>query len=229
MRIASLATIPGREAQLKKTVESLLPQVDRIYIALNGKVDYRPKDQRVHLIFSDNSKGDAAKFFFMQQLDGIENLIASEPSYLYTCDDDIIYNAGYCDKMEEGCKKYPNSIVTIHGRYVKQGRIKNYHSCYEYRMRCRFDENKDRRIHIPGTGVMCMPANITRPTMADFKHKNMADIWMGIFCQKFAINIMGLAHDKSWIKVQHVSGTIFNQHKELNKVMTPALNSIQWI
>src|ERR1035437_5903791 len=73
---AQIASLPARVEMLKQTVASLRPQVHKIFVALNG-YDFTPEflkeGEYIHL---DNSTGDAAKFY------GVENL----NGYIFLCD-----------------------------------------------------------------------------------------------------------------------------------------------
>ena len=69
-RIAQVASIPGRVDTLKLTVSSLLPQVDMIFVALNGykeAPDFITEDKKIVYALMDNSLGDAAKFYDADQ------------------------------------------------------------------------------------------------------------------------------------------------------------------
>ena len=117
MITASLATIPSRIPQLQKTVESLLPQVDRLNIFLNNytTVPEFLNHDKIQLGFGDNSIGDAGKFYWASETKGFQ---------MY-CDDDIIYLGDYVAKMKSDFaiknESYSNgfTIVSIDTRKAK--------------------------------------------------------------------------------------------------------------
>jgi glycosyltransferase involved in cell wall biosynthesis len=82
-KYAGLATIPGREKMMKKAVESMLPQVDHIYISLNNytKIPAWMDHKKITAIFNNNSKGDSSKFSMANYVDG----------FFFSIDDDLIY------------------------------------------------------------------------------------------------------------------------------------------
>jgi len=79
MTTANIATLPEREKQLIKTVESLYNQVDKINIYLNNytKIPDWCLDVKIRTRMTANV-GDQGKFMF------------NERGYYFSCDDDII-------------------------------------------------------------------------------------------------------------------------------------------
>jgi hypothetical protein len=59
---------------------------------------------KINLYFSDNSKGDAFKFYRLMESDG----------YFLTVDDDLIYPPNYVEYMIAKCKEYGNTRETSH-------------------------------------------------------------------------------------------------------------------
>lgn len=85
---AHLATFPPRAGILMQTVASILPQVDRLCICLNGYdaiPDALAKDDRIEAMIPDRDLKDAGKFAFPPADDDI----------VLTIDDDILYPPDY--------------------------------------------------------------------------------------------------------------------------------------
>lgn len=85
---AHMATFPPRAGLVMQAIESLLPQIDRLFLCLNGQMAV-PQALRDHakvtvLIPADDLK-DAGKFAWKVAPDDI----------VFTVDDDIIYPADY--------------------------------------------------------------------------------------------------------------------------------------
>ena len=79
---AHLATFPPRRRLLRKTCEAILPQVDQLFVVLNGYEDipgFLAKDARVTAVIPDRDVKDAGKFWFTPAPDDI----------VLTIDDDI--------------------------------------------------------------------------------------------------------------------------------------------
>ncbi|MDM7255615.1 MAG: hypothetical protein P3W90_002830 [Paracoccus sp. (in: a-proteobacteria)] len=85
---AHLATFPPRRRILRRAVEAIVPQVDHLFVVLNGyeKVPgYLRKDDRITAIIPDRDVKDAGKFWFAPAPDDVVFLI----------DDDIAYPPDY--------------------------------------------------------------------------------------------------------------------------------------
>ncbi|TRW98744.1 hypothetical protein FNJ84_04100 [Paracoccus sp. M683] len=85
---ANLATFPPRAGILMQTVQTILPQVDRLCICLNG-YDRVPAhlgdDARIQTMIPDRDLKDAGKFAFAAGADDM----------VFTIDDDILYPPDY--------------------------------------------------------------------------------------------------------------------------------------
>ena len=83
-KIIGIASLPERVECLRDTVNSLLPQVDKIIVGLNNytKVPNFLNHPKIEAYLLDNSLGDAAKFYKVGDY---------KDSYYLSCDDDLIY------------------------------------------------------------------------------------------------------------------------------------------
>jgi len=222
--IAGMATIAGRLESMKEAVASLLPQVDKLYIMLNGydKVPEFLKHSKIQA-FTDitNSLGDAGKFISLH-----------EKGYLLFCDDDIIYPADYARTMisaiEETDRK---AIITIHGRQFKTFPVKSYYHDNSIRVSCLNTQPLKQYLHVPGTGVTAFHSSAIKLGMNDFKSCNMADIWLGVAAQKQAVPIVSIPHQKGWIKMSRKydeSYSIYSMVNRKDEYQTSIVNSIKW-
>lgn len=229
---AGVASFPAREYSLKETVDSILDQVDHLYVYLNDyeKVPHYLKHEKITVFRSqDEACGDISdigKFYAVDEVSG----------YFITLDDDLIYPANYVDRLLVGIEKYKrNAVCTFHGRRFSAFPVDSYyrgktrHVC-----RCLGTQESDQEIHFGGTGVMGFHTDTLNVDLSEFKHCSMADIWMGIICAKQNIPIVSLSHAAGWIKesamydrgttifekchrADDVQTEIVNQHKDLFK------------
>jgi len=228
MIVASLATLPERERELKNALESIYPYADKIYVALN-KYENKPKwlkesplGDKIESKILDNSTGDAAKFYFVDKL--------VEPCYHFVCDDDIVYTKEYFLYMIENIERFKRkALITIQGRIIPKTPIKSYYRKGTLNIsRARFGQTNDIQLHIPGTHVLAYHTDTIKFNYADFKLPNMADIWVGIIAQKHRVPIMSLKHDSNLIGYQHVDGTIFRRSYKNDRLQTDEINKINW-
>lgn len=91
---AHLATFPPRRRLLRKVVEAILPQVDHLFVVLNGydgAPAYLRKHDRITAVIPDRDVKDAGKFWFAPAPDDI----------VFTIDDDIGYPPDYVARTLE--------------------------------------------------------------------------------------------------------------------------------
>lgn len=209
MVTANIATLPDREEQLIKTVESLYNQVDKINIFLNDytKIPSWCLDSKIRTRIAKNV-GDTGKFMF------------NERGYYFSCDDDIIYPTNYVKTLKA---KIRGNIVTIHGKNFKIPTKSYYHDAFD-KIRCDRELAEDTIVQIPGTGVMAYHTDTIQFNQKDFKVPNMADIWVGIKAKQLGIPILCIAHPVSWVRLQQTKSSIWEEHHEKDTYQTKLIN-----
>jgi len=178
--IVGIATMNGREEQLKETFESLCPYVDGINIYHNG---IEPID------YTDNSKFESIQRY-------------NEPIYFFSCDDDIIYPKDYISKTIELIEEY-KCIITYHGRILK-GKGLNYYKGHQA-FHCKGANYVNRYIDVAGTGVTAFRTDYFNPIeIYKSKYKRMFDLVFSLEAKKQGKKILLGKHDANWIKVQNI-------------------------
>lgn len=217
MIIAQIASLPDREESLKLTIESLIDQVDHIYVGLNNyeKIPTFCKTNKIEAEILDNSKGDAAKFNHIEDRDG----------YILTCDDDLIYPPDYVLTMLKRLAKY-GCIVTAHGRCYDFKPILNYYKSATRQYRCLYNVDHDIRVDVGGTGVMCFHTDIIKLRYSDFLFPNMADVWVAKAAYHQNVRIICVAHKQGWIQYIKPIRTIFNDLHYNCLLQTEIINSM---
>jgi glycosyltransferase involved in cell wall biosynthesis len=229
----------GRIGSLEKTLQSIYNQCDEINLCLNDKITELPDfllQPKINLYITDNSKGDAFKFMFLETKNG----------YYLTIDDDLIYPPNYVNFMVDKCKEYNNKkIITLHGRSFYNFPIKSYYNSNAQRFYYYEKVLDDVKVQFGGTGVMCLHTSLLKKSINDFLLPNMADVWIGKFAKESNIDIICVKHEKNFIKsIPHLK-TIYddsknndlNQTKIVNKlydlntisVIIPTYNNIEYL
>lgn len=190
MITAQIASLPNREDGLSIAVHSLLPQVDRIFVALNGydKVPEFLYHHKITYAMLDNSLGDAAKFYDIEKRKG----------YILTCDDDLSYPNGYALYMVSRVDKY-KGIVSLLGKRYDNRPVKSFRTGYSSIYRCLTNVKKDYKVDIVGTGAMAFHADRIKLSVADFIHPNMADIWLSKAAHEQNVPLVSLAHRARYV------------------------------
>jgi len=194
--IATVASIPEREAMLHDCVLSLLPQVDRIRVFLNGypeipdwlrchaKVEWRQSQDLI-------DKGDAGKFF----LQGLES-----PAYVLTCDDDIVYPWDYAQRMMEELGNWNDeAIVGVHGVVLRQPVERYYQVQGRYVLRHIRSNDCGQLVHVLGTGTTAFRNDRVGFGFDDCLYPNMADVWLAKYAAERRIPLYCVARPKGWL------------------------------
>lgn len=192
-KIVAIATMPDRIEGLLDVIHSLSPQVDKMYIWLNGHKEV-PKVPYDNVIFhrSDTNDGDIVKMKILEMID------KDEEFYYFTCDDDIVYPPDY---IEHNIKHYePGSIQSSHANKYASFPISDYTksdvSGYYFGA---FIPNKDR-VHLVGTGVAMMDHTVARQIpYNDFASNNMLDLWVSSWAWTNEIPMYVIPHERWWL------------------------------
>lgn len=224
LKICGMASIPTRKIALKRAMESLLYQVDKMYIFLDGYKEV-PKfltNNKITVFrsqdFGAKKLGDAGKYLSVENARG----------YFFSVDDDIIYGRNYIAMLIKKIEQYKRkAVVGLHG-IILPPKVRNY-----YRNRtviwCKFANPTDQKVHLLGTGALAFHTSTLRVRLCDFKVPNMADIWFGILAQRQRTPMVCIARSKPLLKVQNLdySDSIYTK-KETLRYMTNAINTISW-
>jgi len=188
---AGLASVPTRKESMIRVVKSLADQADGIIVALNGyqEIPHALREIRnVRCVILDNALGDAAKFYYVQDVDGI---------YL-SCDDDLVYPPGYVAYMVSKIQQY-NAIITLHGRRYDRRPITSFRRRFSLNYHCLHTCTHDTELDVGGTGVMAFDTERFKLSIDDFPIKNMADVWLAKKAHEQKVPIIGVAHDYKYL------------------------------
>lgn len=202
---ASLATIPSRGASRIRTVSSIKDQVSNWYVTSGIEP---PKDA---CKFTPYTTKKADVWFF--------------------CDDDLIYPPDYVETSLKHLEKYPNAVLSYHGRRMNKKPIDSYYDPKNRKQAYRCLSTVEGYHEIIngtlGTGVMFFKSGTLNISMSDFKESNMADIWIAKLAKEQGKQMIVCPHKEGWIKYQEQpqGSTIFDQHFFKDEIQTRIFNS----
>ena len=210
----------NRIDSLVKSLDSIIDQCDIINVLLNSHDGDIPEilyHDKVNLILSDNSLGDAMKFYMLDKSNG----------YYLTIDDDLIYPPNYVEYMIAKCKEYGNTrVMTLHGRNFSSFPITSYYRSATERYACLNAVKKNVIVQFGGTGVMCFHTDLFKLGIDYFMAPNMADVWIGRYCLNNKIEILCLRHESGFIKYTPQKTTIYDQESKSDKIQTGLVNEL---
>jgi hypothetical protein len=203
--VATMASIPSRRLLLRKTVEALLPQVDRLVVYLNYGAAPTPaflQHPSIRVVRADGSDGagdlsDMGKFY------PSEEVLAA--GYCVTVDDDLLYAPDYVDRLLHHIEmRDRRCAVGYHGVLLLEGAAANY---YQHRQvfPCRRHVPESRPVHVLGTGALAFATQtveLDRSTPSLMRGRHMADIWFGVAAQRSRTPLQVLAHTGSELEQQ---------------------------
>ena len=190
---ANLATWSARKDVLQKVVNSLRDQVDVVRVYAN---DYKPNIDGAEVVTGEDLT-DRGKFYF----------VGGDEIY-FSCDDDIIYPENYVERTLAVLNKYPNAVITYHGRILK-GKGLNYYFGHDA-IHCLRTHHYDTFIDVAGTGVSCFDASIWKPDVLQYPDQKMSDLLFSLECAKANKKIICASHQMGWFQIATNEGAIFD-------------------
>jgi len=220
---AFMPTMPSRYDCVGAAIESILPQVDVLYVFGFG-CDLSSLPSHRSFVFSkDVNRGSASRFALAKGLDG----------YLFFCDDDLAYPPyyvdGLCDKIEEKKRK---AVVGWHGKTINPpltsmfgtgpGRVDKNYPCLGTVL-------EDVEVDIIGTGAMAYHSQTLQIDAADFRNDNLDDAEFSILCENRAVPRIVIAHEKGDLKYLNPTGeTIWDETVRNPNPLFKLINSHKW-
>jgi hypothetical protein len=209
MIFAGLATIPERRDSLARTVASLLPQVDKLGVCLNGYPDIPECLGGSPKIVVESHQGDGmgadGKFLWLSTL---RRFPKDNDTYYLSCDDDLEYPPTYAATMIEAIERHMRkAVISFHGRLVDKKKKKNY---IGQTYRCLGTVDSEQRVHIAGTGVMGMHVS-TLALPIPFPIMNMIDPWVAVEALIQDVPLYVLPHTSKWLKHTTHPRTIWSE------------------
>lgn len=194
-RRAGVASIPGRVAGLEQAVSTMSAQVDEVDVFLNGydKIpEFLKSVPSINVYCSQDYDdiGDAGKFFTFDP---------SRKEVYFSFDDDIVYPTDYADTLTDAAYRY-NVPCGVHGSLLRlDKRVDYYDKNDRYVFHFRDKNSADRRVHVLGTGTLCIPPGIIKDK-PPFYFRNMADIWIARQLSRQGTGQVCVARSYEWLK-----------------------------
>ena len=204
---AGLATVAGNELALRATVMSLLPQVDRLFVYLNGfrsVPSFLRENPKIRCTLDPEGVryGDAGKFWGLEQV--------TDSVYL-ACDDDIIYPEDFVARMVGALARIRGrGAVGVHGSLIPQPASDYYDDGSRAVFHLEHPLMRRRQVHVVATSACAFHSSSVRVTLADFRHPGMADIWLARYLQSGSLPAYVIPRRSDWL----ISGKALRQARD---------------
>jgi hypothetical protein len=192
LKVGGLATMPSRASSLEKCIDSIISQVDLLYVYLDrysevpavlkkySNVMALLPAEAAKLLGETKDWGATGKF--------IGTLLAGDCLY-FGFDDDIIYPADYSKRLGDALAKFKyRALVGIHGA-VFSGAAKSYTNDRRYvHLACALEH--DQVVDEIGTGTLAFRTGVFMPDFLHWPNLTMCDLTIAIDAHR-----MGLPRD----------------------------------
>ena len=228
-RVASIATMPGREASLARAVASIADQVDEVRVHFNASPKMRGVTLPDNVIrsWSVENLGDQEKVLRLASA-------AEAGAWCFTCDDDLIYPPDYCDMLIGCMRRMPRpTALSAHGARLHKDAFRTY-----YRSRrtfhCTAHVAELLDVDVIGTGCALFHPQGFPFTREDFPAPNMADVWAAIALARAGIARGVIPHARGWLQladptneetIWHASQRADGSHLDTGAAQTEALRT----
>ncbi|MCL1142326.1 glycosyltransferase [Shewanella gaetbuli] len=222
---AALATYPARKKLMIESVNSLIEQVDYIFIYLNEylEIPYEIKNHKdskkiICIVDPEGSRRAEGKFHWVRKVTG----------YYLTCDDDIVYPDNYIEITIAEIEKYSRKcIVGYHGIIFKDS-VASFKSDRKKFYKFTDELITAQQCHLLGTGVSGFHAsllkNIDIRILEDYPFA--VDPALSVVCKKNKIPMVCIPHDSGWLKSSEFMLYGLNEEKQNFKDKKRAVDTL---
>lgn len=188
--------MPTRSDTFPKALESILPQVDHLYVFLDGF-------EAVPAFISTNPK---CRPFILDPADSIHAssrfLAASlfgENAVICIFDDDILYPPGYTANIVAAIgERGPNVIVGFHA-----ARFQPPHASYvsdRHMLPFNRETRQVFRVHELGSGTLGFRSDTFAPDPRTWRHHDMDDLYVAAEAHRLGLALEALPRPGRWIR-----------------------------
>jgi len=223
MIYGGMATYPDRFGTLQEVVDSILPQIDILYVYINDS-DSVPEcllHERIVPILGIEHDGNLSATGKVYPLKFVNE------GYFFTFDDDFIYPNDYAAKMVAAIDMFnKKALVTVHGSIFAPQADWYYERSSVYEVRRELDSYKF--VNLPGSGTLAFHTSTLDVKYEDFPRKPMVDLKFAILALEQNVPILAVPRPKGWLKFLELEGLWQQNVKEITHHTTETINAGPW-
>ena len=192
--VAGMATMPSRLESFELALNSILPQVDRLFLFLDRfETPYVSADPRV-VVLTSELFGDLRANGKLMGLN-----MAGPDAYYFCVDDDIVYPPDYVQRSLQFLNEHDNRVVAgVHGSRLRPG-FKKYVTDRAILHRSQ-GLKEASPLHISGTCTTAFHTGILQFDVRKWSTTNMVDLNFALECKQRDIPILAMPRTEGWIK-----------------------------
>jgi hypothetical protein len=194
--VAGMATMPSRAATFPLALRSVLPQVDRLYLYLDGHSDVPDAargDPRIVSILSRDIPGLRGNGKFLG--------LSLEPAVcLYLgIDDDIAYPPNYVASLSQEIQAYRDRVVVgFHGVILARPLVRYTKGHTVFHFAERLDAPKI--VDVLGTGTMMFSSGSLNLDVRAWQHVNTGDLSLALEAARVRLPLVCLARKEAFLR-----------------------------
>lgn len=190
--IGGMASIPARSHKLRVAVESILHQLNHLFVFLDNYIETPKflKSKKVTVLTSQDygQLGDRGKFL---------PLDLYKRGILFTLDDDLLYPSDYVARMVQSIQHFKRkAIVGVHGVVYPPCPLSFFDRSTKH-----FSKSTvyDTPVSLLGTGTVAFDLSQVHPQMSHFGARSMADLWLARWAKHHAVPMVALSRPGDWL------------------------------
>lgn len=222
---AAMATYPAREHIYLDAVNSIIEQVDILYIYFNGydnvpdEILHHSKKDKIEYIISPKSTLRASGKF---------SWIGTIPGFHLTIDDDILYPDDYVEHLLAEAKSIDdeNIIIGVHGSIFKKN-VKDASKCRDNIFNFQDELLETRPVHMIGSGTALFTQSTAKLINVQelLSHPIANDELLAIQAKNMGISIYCVNRKDQWLRSNAAMEFGVYEEKQLNKALKNEVNS----
>jgi hypothetical protein len=193
--IGSIPTMPTRRNSFTTVVRDVLPQVDKLFVFLDGFEDI-PSELRDHpkiqpyLLPKQESLHSSSRFL-------APRLFGSD-AVVVLFDDDIQYPPDYVATIKLALAQFNGrAVVGYHGTIFAPPHQSYARHRYTFHFKRRLGKNQ--HVHELGTGTAAFVSSVFRTDPEKWRHNNMDDLYMAAEALEANLQLVALKREPGWI------------------------------
>jgi hypothetical protein len=195
-RVASIATMPTRIKGFEKALNSMLPQVDRVFVYLDN-FDTVPAFLKGHRKIEFFRMEELGNFHASSRFLALGRL--ARPSIVFLFDDDIIYPSNYVSKLVSVlAETRGRAIVGVHGRIFMPPHASYVEDAIFYHFADKLRQHL--HVHELGAGTCAFISSLFDFDVAQWPDHGMDDILFSTEAQKRLIPRVAIRRPLGWLK-----------------------------
>ena len=195
-RVATIATMPSRLDGFEKVLNSIFPQVDRIFIYLDNFMAI-PAFLNGHSKINVFRAEETGNFHASSRFLTLTHL--KEPCVLFSFDDDIIYPSDYVKTLVTVLAEVRGRMVVgVHGRTFLPPHLSYVQNATFYHFEAEL--RQFLHVHELGTGTCAFISSLFDFNVAQWPYNGMDDIQFAIEAQKRSIPRLAITRPAGWLK-----------------------------